>query len=51
MPCKIQNTKRSKQLMGQLPQERQSVFEPIFSSTGIGYFGPIQNNSLVSGVH
>ena len=41
IPCKIGNTKPSNQLMGQLPNERTAVFDPVFTNTGVDYFGPI----------
>lgn len=40
-PCKIENSKPIKQLMGQLPKERTSVCESVFSNTCIDYFGLI----------
>ena len=39
--CKIENMKPSNQLMGQLPNERTVVFDPVFTNTGVDYFGPI----------
>ena len=33
--------KPSHQLMGQLPDEHTAVFDPIFTNTGVDYFGPI----------
>ena len=33
--------KPSNQLMGQLPNERTTVFDPVFTNTGMDYFGPI----------
>ena len=39
IPCKIENMKPSNQLMGQLPNERTAVFDPVFSNTGVDYFG------------
>ena len=41
IPCKIKNMKSSNQLMEQLPNERTSVFDPVFTNTGVDYFGPI----------
>ena len=41
IPCKIENMKPSNQLMGQLPNERTAVFDPVFTNTGVDYFGPI----------
>ena len=39
IPCKIENMKPSNQLMAQLPNERTAVFDPVFSNTGVDYFG------------
>ena len=41
IPCKFENMKPSNQLMGQLPNERTAVFDPVFTNTGVDYFGPI----------
>ena len=41
MPCRIENMKPSNQLMGQLPNERTAVFNPVFTKTGVDYFGLI----------
>ena len=41
IPSKIENTKPSNQFMGQLPNERTAVFDPVFTNTGVDYFGPI----------
>ena len=41
IPCKIENMKPSNQSMGQLPNKRTAVFDPVFTNTGVGNFGPI----------
>ena len=41
IPCKIENMKLSNQPMGQLPNKRTAVFDPVFTNTGVDYFGPI----------
>ena len=41
IPCKFENMKPSNQLMGQLPNERTAVFDPVFTNTGVDYFGPV----------
>ena len=33
--------KPSNQLMGQLPNKRTAVFDPVFTNTGVDYFGLI----------
>ena len=33
--------KNSNQLMGQLPNKRTAVFDPVFTNAGVDYFGPI----------
>ena len=33
--------KPSNQLMGQLPNERTTVFDPVFTNTEVDYFEPI----------
>ena len=41
IPSKIENMKPSNQLMGQLPNERTTVFDPVFTNTEVDYFEPI----------
>ena len=41
IPHKIENMKPSNQLMGQLLNERTAAFDPVFTNTGVKYFGPI----------
>ena len=41
IPCKIEKMKLSNQLMGQLPNERTAVFDPVFTNIGVDYLGPI----------
>ena len=33
--------KPSNQLMGELPNERTAIFDPVFTNTGVDYFEPI----------
>ena len=39
IPCKIKYMKSSNQLMEQLPNERTTVFDPVFTNTEVDYFG------------
>ena len=41
IPCKIENIKISNQLFRQLPNEHTAVFDPVFTNTGVDYFGLI----------
>ena len=46
IPYKIENMKPSNQLMRELPNECTAVFDPVFTNTGVDYFGqiPVKNS-------
>ena len=46
IPYKIENMKPSNQLMRELRNECTAVFDPVFTNTGVDYFGqiPVKNS-------